>query len=571
MKRHINDIYENYISSPISSNTRSKKRKLLKPLDDKNDNIYATSLHNYFLKDPIVDWIKRYNSFFLKDNNKNSQSFTRLNYRFQQGIIFEQNMVEIIKKSTNYLESTNIERFSEEGYKNTLKMMKNGVKIIHSAHLKNPKLGYYGVADLIVRSDVFNKKFKKLQKIKHNYFLHKFYYIVIDIKNKKFYVDNDFLLKDTNELSAYKAQLFIYNSCLEYMQNYFPQKAYFIGKSYHNKTKSFTSLQYNCLPTVDFKDKDKSVISQAKKAVDWVRKVNNFGVCWSLNPPSLVELYPNMKCSFNDDFYHLKLQIAERIGEITLIIYCGVKNRQFAFDKGVFSWKDKKLNANLLGFKNNSKKTKIIDNIIKVNRDNIPILYNKTCLYDEKKTLNITNSGFVDIETYNNKIYLIGISYYDNKEWKYKSFFLKKLKNKSEKENLQNFINFLTLKKINKIFHHSSFDKREIFKKINYYSISSSHLDKVTWVDTWKFFYKIELAIKGMFNYKLKNIWKAMKAGNMITTDYDGECKNGSDSLSLAYELYENAEESNHNILESYNKFDCTVLKDIIIFFRDKL
>ena len=75
---------------------------------------------------------------------------------------------------------------------------------------------------------------------------------------------------------------------------------------------------------------------------------------------------------------------------------CGVKNRELSMKQGINSWRDERCNSKVLGFNENSQVGKIIDNIIRVNRDDdtniLPnTLSNKLLIEDD-------NEMFVDFD-----------------------------------------------------------------------------------------------------------------------------------------------------------------------------
>jgi hypothetical protein len=65
-----------------------------------------------------------------------------------------------------------------------------------------------------------------------------------------------------------------------------------------------------------------------------VRDVKNVGHTWSINPPSRIELYPNM-CVDSGKWNYEKEKISNDIGEITNVWYVGVKQRNIAIKKGI--------------------------------------------------------------------------------------------------------------------------------------------------------------------------------------------------------------------------------------------
>ena len=418
------------------------------------------------------------------------------------------------------------------------------------------------MADLLVRSDIFDKNFAPYhQNFYKSSFNHRYHYVVVEIKNKKFYLnDLGVISSKTSDILAYKSQLYIYTLCLNDMQNISNNCAYFIGR-YHQIGKTiYQPLTYGCLPVVNFLTVDSHIPLATQDAIKWVRNVKNNGYGWSVMPPTNNFLYPNMKSKYNTQYYRHKLEIAKELGEITLIMFCGIKQRNMAFSKGIFSWKDPLLRAEIMGFKN--KRSRLVNSIIDINRQPDKLLSYKSVpdvSYDPNTTI------FLDIETFDGMVYMIGLIY----GGRYFNFIVESLNIDQEKTILQNFQQFIFDNNITTIFHHSQFDIRVIKSRCAIHLIENN-ITSLQTIDTYQIFYNNEIVVKGLFDYKLKNIWAALKYNNLIQTNGDilNKCKGGGDSLNLAYLLYKKQNKPCQNTLTEYNHFDCKVLHDIVNFLR---
>ena len=608
----------------VSNYTRSKAKriKLIPGIPTRiiRPSVSSTSVHNYFFRDTCVDWLKCKNkgtecgslswgvTYNTRPRGAVEQSDTRLNWIFEQGKEFERSIVD--KLSLKYNVVFGSKYYSADGCKRTLKLMEEGVEIIHSGCVKSQYKNLYGITDLLVRSDIFDKEFAEYKDTYNTQFDHGYHYVVIEIKNKKFKIDeNCSIPSKAADILAYKSQLYVYITCLNDMQNIKNSKAYFIGKSYTFKNTIFDSITYNKIPVAMFDSSDLNIKSLSESAVNWVKNVKNNWSVWDTAPPSNGFLYPNMKSKYNMSFYSEKLKIAEDIGEITMIMYCGLKQRDKAFSKGIYSWKDPLLTSAVMGL--TGKRASLIDSIISMNRDQIEsplaslepaervrkgtrsdtrpvwaversrglrplesplgtrndiIKYNKipdVCKEDG-------SSIYLDIETFENTIYTIGFMHKD----KYINFFIDSFDSYGEEKLLKIFQEFLIENNINKIYHHSMYDYVTIRNKYKKYNINM--IEKIEWYDTWLIFYECEIVVKGLFDYKLKNIWKILKKYNFIHTNGNilKECSGGTDSMNLAYMFFKNTQSQvgmssdSQNILIRYNEFDCQVLRDIVIFLR---
>ena len=142
--------------------------------------VSGSSVRNYFLNDPLLDWLNLY--------NKNNVDDPFTNYIMEQGNIFE---LEIYNKLKLKFESIQIAKSSTdrsiELFDKTVNCMKNGIPIIYQGVLYNYKNNTFGSPDLLIRSDYINRIFnynvilKEEEKIISPNINKPYYYLVIDI------------------------------------------------------------------------------------------------------------------------------------------------------------------------------------------------------------------------------------------------------------------------------------------------------------------------------------------------------------------------------------------------------
>ena len=172
------------------------RKRLFSSINIWDEMIRASSVRNYMLDDPLIDYLQEYNiksinSIPRKSRyiNQNNDNFT--NFLLEEGIKFEERVMNEIKKNHNvntvcssHRESKNYEKFNE-----TINLMKKGVNIIYQGVLHNYNNKTFGVPDLIVRSDYVNKLLnnniidKEEEKLKSDKLGINFHYKIIDIKH----------------------------------------------------------------------------------------------------------------------------------------------------------------------------------------------------------------------------------------------------------------------------------------------------------------------------------------------------------------------------------------------------
>ena len=599
----------------IEDSSKNKKAKLNDDINWKNM-ISASSTRNYFLNDPIIDWLKEYNikSIYdlplIKHNTENNfqniidTPFTQ--FIMNQGCQFEEKVIKIIKQKHNVVQvaesyqSTNIKLFEK-----TITLMKKGVKIIYQGILHDYDNKTFGAPDLMIRSDYLNKF------IGYNIYNESFgspklntkwHYVIVDIKHSQINLTADIThISNSDSIPAYKGQLLIYTNALNSIQGSNVKKAFILGKKYSyciKKNTYYINEFMNKLGTIDYDGFDKEYNNKLIKAIEWIQSVRTNGHNWQLLPlPTKEELYPNMKNDKDGMYNKIKKSLAEEIHEITSVYYCGIKNRKEAMTNGIFGWNDKKCTSKTLGF-NDGKIANRVDAILKINRQNTNIILPKNIKYNdiEWRTRNKNEMEFyLDYETLNsnfgtinvdnthdnvdlNIIFMIGVGYEKNKKWEFKSFTAMKNTCNEEKKILDSFWNFINKKlkesgKTVPIFVHWSNAERTVYDKSRE---RHSYLPQKKMIDLYQVFINEPIVINGALNYSLKTVAKALFNNNLITTIWDNtsSCANGLNAMLLAYQVY-NDQDSNPledltmKEIKKYNEIDCKCLWEIINYLRE--
>ena len=550
-------------------------------IDKHKNNISATKIFNYMNNNPLLDWLDLYHS----QNDKVRDEFSV--FLKEQGNLFEEKIVKIIQDKGNNVVRVS-DKYSSETVKTTIKYMKEGIPIIHSAPIFNEDNNTYGIIDILIRSDYINKLFNErvldenLEKFRAPNLNGNYHYLVIDIKYKTINLRNNGIhIINTNNIQSYKGQIYIYNQAISKIQGYNSNIGFILGNRYKYSKDGIKYTDNNPLSrlgTIDYTSIDKNIPKRVNKAIKWYKELKKSGKDWDINNPSRIELYPNLKKD-NGEWSYIVNNLAKNNNDITMIWNCGKKNRDIAISKDVKNWNDNKCTTKILGFEN-SLQENIISNILEINK-NIDNFIKPDILSEISKELikNNDNEIFLDFETFqdfennnNSIVFLIGVYHYDCnlEKYIYKKFLIDTID--SEKNNIQDFLNFYKSLENPKIFYwyaEKNIWKNNILKK---YPEFSNIIVESDFIDIYRIFRQEPIVIKGCFNYGLKTISQKMNEHNMINISLDTNCKSGRDAMLHAYKVYKNKMTSESDkILKDitdYNKFDVEALYQILNFLR---
>ena len=539
--------------------------------------ISPSELYNYMNNDSLVDWLK----LKYKDNNTTKNLF--VDYIKDKGVQFEDNVVQYISKHINHVVSISSE-ITSETVSHAIDMIKAGVPIIHSVPFINEKNKTKGVIDLLVRNDFLHKFTKNNSIIEMNEGSH--FYYVIDIKFTKLMLcSNGKHIMNTGSFPYYKSQLYIYTQALNEIQQTNVSHAFIMGNGYKYKSGKVLYQSNSFLDTlgeVSFNTRDYYVKDKTKSALKWLRDVNIHWKEWDVNPPSVEELYPNMKVD-SGIWNKYKKTIATNLFEITSVYQLSLKHRQNAFNNGIRKWSDKRLTSKLLGI--SGQIAKQIDNILNINRSDDVIFYPSkinTNMYNWKEEYD--NDLYVDFETFSsvfsefdtlpeynssNMIFMIGVGRKVNGEWVYKDFTCDTVSKNEEFRIMKEFNDYINLLDLPRMFYWSA--------EYNIWSNAiKRHSDKgcgnwlynSRWCDLLTIFKKECISVNGAFSYGLKDIVNAMYKHDLINVNLTSECTNGMDAMILAWNYYKQKDDHTMKDIIKYNEFDCKSLYEIIDYIR---
>jgi hypothetical protein len=591
--------------------------------------VSATSIRNYLMNDPLIDWLNLYckgsnrkitgNSIIdekiasHEDELKDSAQFFQ--YIQLKGVEFEDAVInQLTKKFPNKVVTiANPYQVRQlDKVRDTITAMKEGKEIIYQAVFHNIDDKTYGVVDLLVRSDFINNIFSKTvltskASSKGCKFSDKWHYVIVDIKHiaLNFKADGEHLL-NVGSSNAYKGQLFIYNNGLGKVQEFTPSTAYILGRKWNHKHKGEKysgNGWFDRAGSVNFTTADKEIVKKANDAIAWIRKLRSEGKTWTISPPSVAELYPNMNNANDSPWHSTKKALADYLGEITNIWQCGVENRTIAAKNGITSWRNPRCNSKLLGH-NGPKISPIIDAILNINRGELKILpkFIQTKLPDNKVSI------FLDFETVNDLIgdiskdttqtdntsyvYMIGIGWTvrDNPKWNYRCLTTNIIDNDNEKEI------FLTMHDIlleiaeendahgdMTVYHWSNAERaiyNSTYEKYRELMHDYDNLLVWSWFDLCDLFKNEKIVVKGAFDFSIKSIATTMfKHGFIKTCWAEDGFLDGLNAMVKAMECSETAKKNSISMKDlpvvkkivDYNEMDCKVMMEILKYVTNNM
>lgn len=613
-------------SNSSSKISRSRKRRRLSLRKYKKSGkiiwdrmVAAGDTRNYAMKDPVIDWIKFQNksnrsganATYMRLGDNNSADTTFL---MNKGVVFENAVIKYLKNKfpNDILDIDGVAR-SISDFNKTVNAMKSGVPIIYQGVLHDYKHGVYGIPDLIVRSDwikkIVNNPPRKINSHRSAPLAKKKHYVIVDIKFSTLHLcaDNRHLL-NSGSIPAYKSQIWIYTKALGVVQGYRPKYGFVMGRRWEHKYqkagKWIIANGNNCmdrLGVINFSTKDSKYKQISGDAVDWIRRLRKNGHKWRALPrPSVPELYPNMSNQNDGEYRAAKKEIADKLDEITLVWQCGPVHRERAHSHNVFKWSNPKLTPELMGFASHKNRTKILQQVLDVNRMKPPVdkhdnVWPTAIQNNVRKWQNVNkNEMYIDIEMVSNiatdcqesfphtslggiskLVCMIGVGYVDTSVggWVYKNFTANTLTVGEESRIVGEFYKLVS--KASGMYHWGHVEKTELRKAFDRANMKS-HFKRIE----SKFFnfldvmYAEPIVIRGALSFGLKAVVKALYEHNLIDTTWDSETTGGLEAMFEMVKIYHSSHSSNLEKLPKmkdiirYNEIDCLTVYKIIDYLR---
>lgn len=541
-------------------------------------------LRNHISRDPIIDWFEIQNirnTNFTKDKNNYFRK-----YILNETINYKNNFLKNLKQKLLEAHPNNT-IYENTGINETIRLIRDKYPVIFKPNLISEKYNIHVSVDVIIMKRLFLDVFKDIKNVNMSS-INNSDYLIINIIPEivNFKTDNKTLQK--NEVINFnECNLYVFNSALK---KYIPRSdiGFIFAKGY--KIKNYLLEKKEQIALVKFDDKIRwNVIN----ACEWIKRLTTNTYIMNYENVPCVELYPNMNYK-NTEYQDEKKKIAERIKEITLIWKITYDERCELIKNGIRTWDNIYLINNLYDLKDSNTKN-IQENIIHMNLQDELILQPRSLSSKFKEVITPADNEYIlDIESlihleektnYFNDIIkpdaanicIIGSVHLQNGIYRsFQDFTINDLSLKEEKKIIINWLKSLkTCNNHVKIFHWGHAEKSYIKNmKSRFPDII---FPKMILIDLLEFFKNEPIIIKNCFNFGLKNIGKALYRYKFISTTWS-LTDNGLDAMIRFKQICEEnvgkdiplKRYTDISDIIHYNKIDCIVLTEILMFLRKR-
>ena len=597
--------------------TQREDGELVDPRTDADwlDWVAARDIRNWCDDDLLQDWLAEFGEQhgFRRDDQLPGYDrvFDLARYLMDQGRRFEQAvLVDLqLRWPVTRITTRPDEARSLAAAEATWDAMKNGAPVIASGVLRDPERRTFGVADLLVRSDVLGELCPDAfigdqLELPVAAMRHGRHYRVVDIKFSTLH-----LLKDgglgADSLDV-MTQAWIYNEALGRIQGFTPPASYVAGRAWRQGAERGDRCWEKLarVPREAFvRTRDEDLGAVVAHALAWVRRLRTEGAEWRVLPiPSVPELWPNMKASSDFPWHAAKAEIAAKLGELTILPRVNLELRAAAHAVGVTRWDDTRTSSTLLGLDGQHGRT--LDAVIAVNRDTGNVLRPDRVGADEEQwRVPPPAEAFVDFEfvhdmdddfsTFPRKggqalIFQIGSGTYRDRRWSFRQFTVDDLGVEAEARMIDDWLAHLAelareagcASASDVRLVHWSLAEESNFERA-YESARSRHPDRtwppLAWYDLLGRVFRAQpIVVKGAFSFGLKSIARAMRAHGLIETAWGEGLADGAGAMAGAWAAAADSRARGRSMTESpvmqeiarYNEVDCRVMAEILDYLR---
>lgn len=577
--------------------------------------IAAARTRNWVKGDPLLDWLRAYgrDKGFVPDDERPDYDprtdFTR--FVMAKGQAFEAGIVRVIAERATVVTVARErgDAYSPDKAAETVEAMRAGAPIIAQGVLRNPQTRTYGVADLLMRSDLIADWFPELLSPEeaHNEApalgQARFHYRAVDIKFHGFDLTTDGHVGTSADQLAYAVQVWLYNDALGLAQGYTPPSSYLLGRTW----KAGDERGEGALERLGRVDQDRwlphresTIEDVARAAVAWMRRLRAEGGAWDVLPrPSIPELYPHMRNLMDSPWHAAKREIAAELGELTLLPAMNPDRRAAAHAAGIDQWADEGLTAAGVGVASPAFGARL-DGVLAANRSDTPVVLPERITNADPVWREIPETEFwVDFETVSNldddftalpkvggypQIVMIGCGQFDAEgNWAFAQWTVDALTADEERRIIEAWVEHMAATGLDhaRICHWSAAEPVNLENAYNSARVRHDDADWPTglpWFDMLQAVVRAEpVTVTGAFGFGLKAIAKAMNAAGLIGTTWGdgptdglgamvGTWKAAADTRAAGTPL------SEHPLMVEigeYNEVDCRAMAEVVTWLRE--
>ncbi len=596
--------------------------------------VSAGALRHWCDGDPLLDWLDRYgrDKGFVRDDRLPTYEprFDLARVLAGRNEHFEELVLRDIERRhpiTRIAELSEDVR-SRDAARATWQALAGGDPIVAHAVLRDPQARLYGTADLLVRSDVLDDLFPGTlagEEASGHYMparrrpapraagdderrvYERSEYRIVDVRYTTLDLLKDGALSTSSDLGL-MARLWTLNTALGRLQGATPPFAYVLARGWRQGQLRGTS----CWDRLGRVPRDAFVRSHecdlgrvVAQAAEWIRRVRREGAAWDVRPsPTMPELWPNMKDRYDAPWQHTKRELAETLGELTLVSHVGLRVRGAAHGRGVTRLDDPRATAAFLGLAGQNG-GRVVDAILACDRarDHAYVRPPRIAADDGVWRQPAPVECYVDFETVNDVlddlstfperggqslIFQIGCGRCLEGSWDFRSFTATALTAEAEADAIDEWIEHLRELAADagadwpsgvRIFHWSAAETSAIENAYRSAAVRhhERHWPDLAWYDLLeKVIHPEPVVVRGAHAFGLKAVANAMFRWGLVSTQWTDGLADGAGVMAGAWHASQEAGLRGARLrdvplmreIERYNEIDCRVMAEVLDHLR---
>ena len=403
-------------------------------------------------------------------------------------------------------------------------------------------------------------------------------------------------------------QLYTYATALGRLQGYEPPYSFLLGRGWQQTISRKTQRGLSCferlgpVPQAGMLSGTQAIAEVQREALTWLRRLRAEGAGWTALPtPSVPHLYPNLSNQQDGPWHFAKREIANELGDVTMLWQVGPGGREKALEVGVSNWRDAGCTPEVVGV-TGAVRAATLGAILNVNREPGPSVRPSKirAAQDEWRDTGRVEF-FVDFETVGDLaddmsrlperggqplIFMIGCGYVEKGTWKFGSFVVADLTEAEEARIINDWLSYMAEVKsrldpdgLDPILFHWSPAEVTNFETA-YNSAKKRHdadwpapqwfdfLRRVMWAEP--------VVVRGALAFGLKAVAKALHRHGLIKTSWGDGPTDGLGAMVAAWSCQREAEQQQCPMDEldlmrevvAYNEVDCRAMAEVVTYLR---